>query len=94
MASIQPHNVRFVIKMSRLLNLGRSQVMNYKKDVYNPNHSSMTYYLVQETLEVLSFREWYQLNRPSYIVSGSYNGCMSTKDRMLAKQQRFMTAQL
>ena len=90
--TIQPHNVRFITRMTRLLSLGRYQTTNYKKDVYLVDNSAKTFYLVKESMLVLSFREWHQLNGPSFIVSGSYNGCKKTKDRMIAKQKQFMTA--
>lgn len=83
--SIQPHNTRFITKMTRLLSLGQYQVTNYKKETHLVSNSNKTFYLVKESMLVLSLREWHQFNSPPYIVSGSYNGCNKTRTRMLFK---------
>jgi len=73
--------------MTRLLSLGRYQATNYKKELYPVNNSGKSFYLVKDTLRVLCYREWYQLDCPSFIVTGSYNGCKKTKDRLITNQQ-------
>ena len=47
----------------------------------------ITYYLTKKG-EIVSFREWYQMGSPSYIVSGTLEGCEKSKERL--KQQTDM----
>ena len=46
----------------------------------------MTYYLLYDD-EIVSFRKWYQLGRPRYVVAGSEDGCKGHLRRLI--QQRF-----
>ncbi len=67
-------NTRAVFRMQTQLSLGRHQMINYRKELSKPITDTVTYYLLKDG-RVVSFREWYQLNQPSYVVSGTKHGC-------------------
>jgi hypothetical protein len=41
----------------------------------------ITYYLIKSG-EIVSYREWYQMGSPSYIASGTLEGCQKNKERL------------
>ena len=41
----------------------------------------VTYYLINSG-EIVTFREWYQMGSPNYIVSGTIEGCQKNKERL------------
>lgn len=41
-----------------------------------------TYYLL-ENGDIVNFRQYHQMNRPNYVVSGSKQGCLSHQQRNL-----------
>jgi len=48
--------------------------------------AGITYYLLYND-EIVTFRQWYQLGRPRYVVAGSQDGCKGHLRRLI--QQRF-----
>lgn len=74
-------NTRLLTRLSKQLNHGLWAMTNYKKDV-SVGTGTGSYYLVKATLQVLSFRDWYQAGRPDYIVHGSLKGCQGHRNRM------------
>jgi len=75
-------NTRMITRLSKQLNHGLWTVMNYRKDV-SMGTGTTTYYLIKASLEILSFRDWYQRGRPDYHVHGSQKGCKGHKERLL-----------
>ena len=69
-------NTRAAQRLQTQLSLGRHQMMNYRKELSKPVADTTTYYLLADG-RILSFREWYQANRPPYVVSGTKRGCQS-----------------
>lgn len=45
------------------------------------NTVGITYYLIKETREIKTYREWYQMGSPDYEVSGTKEGCEKYKER-------------
>ena len=43
--------------------------------------AGIEYYLVKDTREIISYREWYQLGKPPYEVCGTKKGCEGHKKR-------------
>lgn len=75
------HSTRLIQKMQDQMTRGLYAMENYKKHGVQPITEMGTYYLLH-TGVVVTFREWYQANRPDYIVSGSKKGCESHRRRI------------
>lgn len=73
-------STRAVQRLQAQLTLGMYQVVHYRKELAERRTNDTTYYLLRDG-RVLPFREWYQLNRPEYVVSGSRQGCLGHRDR-------------
>lgn len=66
-------------RLVRNLSHGLSQLQMAGKEKKKTN-AGTEYYLLK-TGEIVSFREWYQMNKPNYVVSGSKEGCEGHKKR-------------
>lgn len=62
-------------RISAKLKFGLFQITNYRKD-YNPSADFKTYYVLRDN-RLVTFREWHQLNRPDFHVSGTKAGCLA-----------------
>jgi hypothetical protein len=67
------NSTRIIQKIKSQLVLGRYQLENYSKSSSKSPDMS-TYYLLTNGI-VVKFRIWHQMNRPSYLVTGSKAGC-------------------
>lgn len=69
------NSTRVIQKLQSQLTLGRFQLENYRKE-HNSYVDMKTYYLLKDG-KIITYREWYQMERPEYLLSGSKHGCLS-----------------
>lgn len=75
---------KIISKVSNELSRGISMV-EHSKDQQKALHykrATGSYYLIIDGHEVLTYREWYQLGSPAYLISGSYYECNKEKDKL------------
>ncbi len=63
-------------RLSRVLDFGLKQIRNAKSDRIFSEIIGTTYYLLTDG-RIVTFREWYQMKKPNYVVSGTKRGCLS-----------------
>lgn len=64
-------------RLSRVLQFGIQQIRNAQSNSKFINDAvGITYYLLTDG-KLVTFRQWYQMNRPNYVVSGSKKGCLA-----------------
>ena len=63
-------------RLSRVLQFGLKQIQNAQSSKFISDAVGITYYLLTDG-RIVTFREWYQMNRPNYVVSGTKKGCQS-----------------
>jgi len=69
-------------RLSRILDFGLNQIRNTKSESIFKEALGRTYYLLTDG-KIVTFREWYQMQRPGYIVSGTKRGCESHQEMIL-----------
>lgn len=73
-------STRAVQKLQNLLTLGMYQAEHYRKEYTESKTLCTTHYLLKDG-SIVTYREWHQLNRPEYIVSGTKHGCLGHRAR-------------
>jgi len=63
-------------RLSRVLEFGIQQIRNAQSGKFINDAVGITYYLLTDG-KLVTFRQWYQMNRPNYVVSGTKKGCMA-----------------
>lgn len=63
-------------RLARVLDFGLKQIQNASSSKFIADAVGITYYLLGDG-RIVTFREWYQMNRPNYVVSGTKKGCES-----------------
>jgi len=72
-------NTTYIDKISRQISHGRYVIENAGRTKKTHKTIGITYYLLKdgEDYKIVSYREWNWLNKPSYILSGSEEGCLN-----------------
>jgi len=69
------------MRLIRNLSHGLNQLQIAGKEK-KKNTIGVNYYLIKDTREIVTFREWYQMGSPSYIATGTLEGCQKNKERL------------
>lgn len=73
-------NTAMTDRFRRLLQHGQNELKRSKS--FNPSLDTKTYYLLEKTMKIISYREWYQKGKPEYISYGSKQGVEGYKKRV------------
>jgi hypothetical protein len=79
---------KIVSKVSKELSRGLNKIEHNNETALHYEKATKTYYLIKDGLKIITHRQWYQLGSPAYIVSGSHEGCESTRKTKLSSDSQ------
>lgn len=77
---------RAVNRLSNLLKHGRRQMEHYSKVSNIQDEVGITYYCLAGSKRIVTFREWHQMDRPDYLVSGSKSAVTNYRKSITARK--------